>query len=222
MVNAHDAKETTWIIDQATGELTVEGLTNAELAGLASDLLPKGNLVNCARPVNVPPLEVRATGIAPADDESLQIFRIYHGSVVEGPGRRSVVQVSGCPIRCSFCNVPETHDPTVGGRMSVEEVARLILDPKGAPRDGVTILGGEPFAQAAGLVRLIRRLKLKDQHITLYTGYTLESLREREEKDIFEALDLADIVIDGPFVAREATGAGEWRGSRNQRILFKR
>ena len=217
-----DGRETTWIIDNTTGELTCEGLTNRELEEIAGDVLPEGAHVNCARPINVPPLERRASGIAQEPNELLQIFRVYHGSVVEGPGRRSVVQTSGCPIRCDFCSVPQTHDPLAGVRMSVEEVVRLVLDPEGAPRDGVTILGGEPFMQPEGLVRLIRRLKSRQQHVTLYTGYTVESLLAREELVINEALDLADIVIDGPFVAREAAGAGEWRGSRNQRILIKR
>jgi hypothetical protein len=34
-----------------------------------------------------------------------------------------------------------------------------------------------------------------------------------------EALDLADLLIDGPFIAALAEGAGEWRGSRNQRLI---
>lgn len=103
--------------------------------------------------------------------------------------------------------------------MSVEEVVRRVLDPAGAPRDGVTILGGEPFYQPDGLIALIRKLKILRQHITLYTGYTLESLRARRNPAIDEVLRLTDILIDGPFIAHEAHGAGEWLGSRNQRII---
>ena len=29
----------------------------------------------------------------------------------------------------------------------------------------------------------------------------------------------ADLLIDGPFVPALANGAGEWRGSRNQRLI---
>lgn len=94
-------KEATWIIDSATGALTVEGMSETELVGLASDLLPTALHVNCARPVNVPPLHPRAhASTASAESESLQVYRIYHGSVVEGEGRRSVVQVAGCSVRC--------------------------------------------------------------------------------------------------------------------------
>jgi len=31
--------------------------------------------------------------------------------------------------------------------MKISEVVERLLDPQGAPRDGVTILGGEPFLQ---------------------------------------------------------------------------
>lgn len=113
------AQETTWIIDHTTGELTVEGLTQRELTQLAGDLLPAGAPVNCARPINIPPLDTHHVAIEETDDESLQVFRIYHGSVVEGPGRRSVVQTSGCGIRCTgfiyslkWAKYDEAHDRT--------------------------------------------------------------------------------------------------------------
>ena len=51
-------KETTWIIDHGTGALTVEGLTERELLSVASDLLPEAAHVNCARPVNAPPVQM--------------------------------------------------------------------------------------------------------------------------------------------------------------------
>jgi hypothetical protein len=48
-------KETTLIIDEATGALTVEGLNDETLNRIAGDLLPQPAHVNCARPMNVPP-----------------------------------------------------------------------------------------------------------------------------------------------------------------------
>src|SRR5262245_28228901 len=98
-------KETTWIIDSLSGELTVEGLQQAELIRLAADFLPSGKSVNCARPINAQPLRNSSTYIS--DGElSLRVFRIYHNSVVEGPGRRSVLQTVGCNLRCPGCHVP--------------------------------------------------------------------------------------------------------------------
>ena len=213
-------RETTWIIDVHSGELTVEGLRQMELRGLAADLLPVGKSVNCARPINIEPLllsSAQAMNVEP----SLRVFRIYHNSVVEGPGRRSVVQLSGCEKRCPGCIAVETWPLGSGVEMSVSEVVKATLDPGGAPRDGVTVLGGEPFLQPEGLLSLVMRLKAHGQHVTLYSGYTLEELLSRHDPVISQILDLADILIDGPFVKELSSDAGEWRGSTNQRIIYK-
>jgi anaerobic ribonucleoside-triphosphate reductase activating protein len=105
--------------------------------------------------------------------------------------------------------------------MTVDEIIKRMLDPQGAPRDGVTILGGEPFLQPKGLLALMRSLKQRDQHTTIYTGYTLEDLVSRNDQTINQILELADILIDGPFVKELSDNAGEWIGSTNQRIIYK-
>ncbi|MFL6229186.1 MAG: 4Fe-4S single cluster domain-containing protein [Pyrinomonadaceae bacterium] len=212
--------EATWIIDQETGELTVEGLTAREAVGLTADLLAGGEPVNCARPVGVPPLNAPKVQSEPFEP-TLRVYRIYHNSVVEGPGRRSVVQLAGCLLRCHGCFVPETHDPEGGIELTISEVVDLLLDEQGEPRDGVTVLGGEPFLQPEGLAALLGALKARGLHVTLYTGYTLEALRARDETAVNEALAHADILIDGPFVVQLSRHAGEWRGSTNQRIIYQ-
>lgn len=212
--------EAIWIIDQETGELTVEGLSAGEADGLTSDLLARAELVNCGRPVGVPPL-LSLLASAETFEPTLRVYRVYHNSVVEGPGRRSVVQLSGCLLRCTGCYVPETHDPRGGVELSVSEVVDLVLDSQGEPRDGVTVLGGEPFLQPEGLAALLGTFKERGLHVTLYTGYTLEALRARGETVVEEALSHADILIDGPFVAQLSRNAGEWRGSTNQRIIYQ-
>jgi len=214
-------KETTWIIDHATGALTVEGLTERELLSVASDLLPEAAHVNCARPINAPLVQRGSKATALAEEDSLYVFRVYHGSVVEGPGRRSVAQLSGCPVLCRGCSVPQTHRLDAGMLLSIREVVCLVLDTAGEPRDGVTVLGGEPFMQPDGLAVLLRELKSRGSHITLYSGYTIEELRARSEASVHEALSLADILIECRFIATQSYGAGEWRGSTNQRIIHQ-
>jgi anaerobic ribonucleoside-triphosphate reductase activating protein len=102
--------------------------------------------------------------------------------------------------------------------LPLSEVLAQLLGPAGEPRDGVTVTGGEPFQQPEGLAALLRGLKTSGQHVTLYTGYTVEALCARSDPRVTAALGLADIIIDGLFVAAQAENAGEWRGSRNQRI----
>jgi anaerobic ribonucleoside-triphosphate reductase activating protein len=211
-------KEATWIIDSHNGELTVEGLRRSELVELAADILPAASSIDCARPINIEPLR-NSSASTSTGEPFLRVFRIYHNSVVEGPGRRSVIQTAGCLTKCSNCFVPETHDVDGGVEMTVGEIIKRLLDPQGEPRDGVAILGGEPFLQPEGLLALMQSLKQRDQHITLYTGYTLEDLSARNDQTFNRILELADILIDGPFVKELSDNAGEWRGSTNQRII---
>jgi anaerobic ribonucleoside-triphosphate reductase activating protein len=213
--------ETTWIIDAQSGALTVEGLQRSELIGLAAeDLLPPGKQVNCARPINIEPLR-NSSARNSTGEPMLRVYRIYHNSVIEGPGRRSVAQLSGCEKGCSGCIAIETWPLGSGVEMSISEVVKATLDPAGAPRDGVTVLGGEPFLQTEGLLSLVAALKSHGQHVTLYSGYTLEELLSRPDPLIPQILDLSDILIDGPFVKELSGAAGEWRGSTNQRIIYK-
>ena len=103
--------------------------------------------------------------------------------------------------------------------MPVDALVQLLLDPSGEPRDGVTILGGEPFLQPVGLAALLGRIKARGVHTTVYTRHTLEALGRRPEPTVRAALELTDLLIDGPFVAPLRSGRREWRGSRNQRLI---
>jgi anaerobic ribonucleoside-triphosphate reductase activating protein len=204
-----------WTLDPATGQILVEGVSAEEARALASDLLPPNRELTCARPLSSALLPTRLDPSGPA----VRVARIYHGSAIEGPGRRSVVQLQGCPIGCKDCAVPETHDPSGGVALGIADVIRALLDPGGEPRDGVTILGGEPFLQPVGLAALLRALRRLGIHTVVYSGYTIEALRRRAEAEVQEALELADLLIDGPFVSSLATGSGPWTGSTNQRVI---
>jgi len=96
---------------------------------------------------------------------------------------------------------------------------KALLDPAGEPRDGITVLGGEPFFQSAGLAVLLRKLQERGVHTVVFSGYTLELLAHRPEPEVWEALHLIDLLVDGPFVVALTEGAGERRGSRNQRLI---
>ncbi|HLG72571.1 MAG TPA: 4Fe-4S cluster-binding domain-containing protein [Chloroflexota bacterium] len=206
--------EITWSIDRATGSLVVEGLTLEEASVLGDDLVGRVAELNCGKPLP-------DTVLTPAN-QTLPLVRIagvYHGSLVDGPGRRSVVRFQGCPIRCPGCYVPETHSLTGGMSVSIASVAAELTGDRGAPRDGVTILGGEPMAQLEQLLALLHQLKRAGVHVVVYTGYTLEALRTRGRPALTEALGLIDLLLDGPYVEELADGAGQWRGSRNQRLI---
>ena len=86
--------------------------------------------------------------------------------------------------------------------------------------DGVTILGGEPLVQPVPVVELVSRLKRPNLHITDYSQFTLEALIERRDPNIDFLLTHIDLLIDGPFLNQLRQDAGEYRGSRNQRMII--
>ena len=131
-----------------------------------------------------------------------------------GPGRRVAMWVRGCARRCAGCIAPELWAP--GTPVAVESVARELL-PLLAGADGLTISGGEPFAQAEALLALLARLRGDvDPEILIYTGYQYEEIRAAEGAGA-DLLNSIDILIDGPF-AREQPNTRQWRGSDNQRV----
>jgi len=82
------------------------------------------------------------------------------------------------------------------------------------------LVSGLPyFFQPAGLADLLKELQERSVHTVVYSGYTLEVLARRPEPAVWEALNLIDLLVDGPFVAALADGTGEWQGSRNQRLI---
>jgi anaerobic ribonucleoside-triphosphate reductase activating protein len=214
--------EITFIVDELRGGILVED--NQDLSRDAVEHLRthlgESQKIGCARPLEV----IKPTADCAEDSPEnvrIRIAGYYHDSLMEGPGRRSSVLFQYCPLKCKGCWVTNLHPDDEGMLVSVNRLADELLDPK-YERDGVTILGGEPFAQAPGLSALVRELRSKNcPHIVCYSGYTLEALREKAAKlpAIGEALDDINILIDGAYVESLAGGAGLWTGSGNQRVI---
>lgn len=95
--------------------------------------------MDCTRPVNIPPL-VAAIKQLQRDEPRLRVHRVYHGCVVEGFGRRSVLQVQVCNLSYAGCDSISTYAFSSGVLLSIAEAVELLLDLKGNPRDGVTVL----------------------------------------------------------------------------------
>ncbi len=219
-------KELVFILEPDVGRLTLEFSRSPHSAvdELEKVLGPSAN-VNCAKPNSVDENPALLSRMLPQNGEgeedpfTIWLYRLYHNSTVDGPGRRSVVQVSGCSIRCQGCYVPQTHKTENGVRVPIASIIDEILANR-ADHDGVTILGGEPFDQPRQVSELVYRLKRHDLHLTMYTGYTFEALVDRKDPNVDYILTHTDLLIDGPFVRQFSTDAGEYRGSQNQRLIF--
>lgn len=219
--------EITFIVEPDCGRVTVETSTvTTDILSEIKQNLGHGIPLNCARPAQKSEELTFASDntnlkTTPNYQESdkIHLFRIYHESTVDGPGRRSVIQVAGCSILCPGCYIPETHEQTNGKLTRITEIISEI-EKRSGEHDGVTILGGEPFDQINGLEKLVANLKQQNYHLTIYTGYTLENLLEKDTYKIRNILAQTDLLIDGSFKRELAKNAGEYRGSSNQRLIY--
>jgi anaerobic ribonucleoside-triphosphate reductase activating protein len=214
--------EITFIVDDLRGEILVEDNLDLSQAAIEHlrEHLGESQEIGCARPLEMIKPIADSSDIAP-ENLSVRIAGFYHNSLTEGPGRRSSVLFQYCPLKCKGCWTPQLHSKEAGELIAVEKLAELLLDPE-YERDGVTILGGEPFAQSEGLNALVKALRSKNcPHIVCYSGYSLEVLREKavEQPAIGEALNEIDVLIDGAYVESLSSGAGLWTGSGNQRVI---
>ncbi|MFJ6351044.1 4Fe-4S single cluster domain-containing protein [Streptomyces sp. NPDC092046] len=139
-----------------------------------------------------------------------------------GPGRRLGVWFQGCPLACAGCMSRHTWDAEGGRDSSVGELLGLWRDALARGAEGLTVSGGEPLQQAAGLAEFLAGAdgardaagRGPTADILVYTGYE----QGEWDPDRLRALRHADAVIAGRFRIAEPTGL-VWRGSANQRLL---
>ena len=146
----------------------------------------------------------------------MRIANTVHDSIVDGQGLRFTVFTQGCPHRCPGCHNPGTHDPAGGREVSVAAlVEELTKNPLMA---GLTLSGGEPFAQAADCAALAKAAHGLGLTVWTYTGYLFEHLRDAGRADWTALLQETDVLVDGPFCRTKSltsctSGAAETSGS---------
>jgi len=78
-------------------------------------------------------------------------------TAVDGPGTRLTIFLSGCALRCQYCQNPDTWNIRHGTETPLEEVLTHIQRYEKVFRvtgGGVTISGGEPLLQPAFVARI--------------------------------------------------------------------
>jgi anaerobic ribonucleoside-triphosphate reductase activating protein len=150
-------------------------------------------------------------------DPELNVALIVPATEAEGPGVRFAIWVQGCPLRCPGCCNPEMLGFQRREAMRASAVARAAL---GASVEGVTFLGGEPFAQALGLAAVARAVRAGGLSVMVFSGYTLPELRASPEPGVAELLAATDLLVDGRYQEARRTPARRWIGSDNQVMHF--
>lgn len=149
---------------------------------------------------------------------TIRVSGLAKESIVDGYGLRFTVFTQGCPHHCPGCHNPQTHAFDGGKEMTVEEIFRAFQ--KNPLLKGITFSGGEPFCQCKPLVALAQLVHKAGKDVTVFTGYTLEQLREKKDPEVDELLAETDMLIDGLFIEAQKNLELPFRGSENQRILF--
>lgn len=98
------------------------------------------------------------------------VHSIQSLGTVDGPGVRSVVFLSGCPLRCCYCHNPDTwewqEEQLTDAASLAEQLLRFYSFIK---KGGVTFSGGEPLLQAEFVCEVTELLQKRGLHVAIDT-----------------------------------------------------
>lgn len=170
------------------------------------------------------------------DQKNPLIFDIARGSVVDGPGIRTVVFLKGCPLRCVWCQNPESQEPgpeimfypeyclkcgncekgcdflarrIVGKYYDPPELGKLLLRDRSfyeTSNGGVTFSGGEPLLFINYIRAVAEILKREKIHLAVETCGYFDY--RQFEREILPFVDFIffDIKIIDPVKHQKYTG----------------
>jgi anaerobic ribonucleoside-triphosphate reductase activating protein len=150
---------------------------------------------------------------------TINVARYEPLSEVNGPGRRAVVWVQGCPKRCKGCWNPGFLEFHSRQALSVDSLAAQVMsDAQKHGLEGITLSGGEPFAQAGALADLLSELHAADLTAFAFSGYTVDEIHSLGP-DAERLLGQLDILVDGEY-RHDLKCSLRWRSSTNQIVHF--
>lgn len=150
------------------------------------------------------------------DEATIEVAMIVPRTEAEGPGVRFAVWVQGCPLRCPGCCNPEMLAFKAADRRRAADLVEEACD-SGA--EGISLLGGEPFAQAEGLAPLAEGVRARGLSVMIYSGYTLAEL-QAQGPAAARLLAATDLLVDGRFEAQRLSQRRRFIGSDNQVLHF--
>lgn len=148
--------------------------------------------------------------------------------ISNGEGVGASLFVQGCSIRCPGCFQPETWDFNGGKDFDTDARDKVLEVIKPDYITRFSVLGGEPLESINlfPLATLLQQIKQEKPEIKiwLYTGYTIDQIRERvnEEKNshyLKAILDNINVIVAGPFIQEQKDLSLPWCGSRNQQVI---
>lgn len=150
----------------------------------------------------------------------MNYHQYYPVDVVNGPGTRCTLFVSGCIHQCRGCYNKSTWSLTSGKPFTQEMEDQIIADLQDnrIKRQGLSLSGGDPLhpQNLSAILKLVKRVKTQcpEKDIWVWTGYLLADLTPEQQ----EVVNYINVLIDGKFIQELYDPALLWRGSRNQVI----
>ena len=132
----------------------------------------------------------------------------YSGSIVDGPGIRTVLFVQGCCRKCEDCHNPTTWDINEGKEFEIEEIVDDLR--KKSLNKKLTISGGEPLSQYPAVLELVKNLD--DFNIVLYTGFEFDYVPK-------EILHHLNYIKFGRYIKEQRSTIIPYVGSNNQKFI---
>jgi anaerobic ribonucleoside-triphosphate reductase activating protein len=152
--------------------------------------------------------------------EWIALNKAHYPVTALGPGRRIGLWLQGCALACPGCVSQDTWPFAPDRLMPLPLLLAWCRDVAKDGLDGVTISGGEPFAQPAALLALLQALHdwrtASGLNFDLlgYSGLPWPHL----QAEFPAILARLDALIPEPFHAHQPTRL-LWRGSANQPLL---
>lgn len=147
--------------------------------------------------------------------------RYYPVDVVNGPGTRCTLFVSGCVHQCRGCYNQSTWKLDAGMPFDEAMEQQIIndLQDEDIPRRGLSLSGGDPLhpQNLATVSRLVERVRHEcpTKDIWCWTGYVIEDLTAEQ----WQVVKNLDNIVDGRFEQALLSPSLPWQGSSNQRII---
>lgn len=149
------------------------------------------------------------------------VANLVDSTHAEGPGNRLALWFQGCPLRCPGCCNPEMLPFSGGTPTEMDEVLRRIDRAKRTLGiEGITLLGGEPFAHAEAGSQIAADAQGRGLSVMIFSGFYLSKLRQRQDPHVQSLLRHTDILVDGPYLKHKPDQSRRWIGSSNQQIHF--
>lgn len=155
----------------------------------------------------------------------MNIAEIKKLDIANGTGIRTSVFVSGCRHNCPGCFNSIAQNFNYGSPFNENILTEIVDSIKNPIIQGISFLGGEPLDElnVAGVLEIVKAVKKEapDKDIWLWTGYLLEDLLKRSEKDknLLSILKSINILVDGQFIENQKDLSLKFRGSKNQRVI---